>query len=299
MGFSKTGASPFKGVPGRRNLTELRKERHMLVPDTLEWSGGRPRASEWQYGPVKFVTAGGWPLSLPIFDRTKGRTISVSTCTGLATPLLPFADDAWAFLGIVEAAADEHLARGWKIARVDFARDLRVPNSIAWLKDAIRRAANTDLPIEAYRMTDRLGITFPGVAGGDRLRIYHKGLESKHKYAMPFMDSRVADVIRVELQLRKGQLDERQRVNVQALQTARVEPEPRETDAQVIRLKPMYGRKVRKRHLYAMNRDWRGRRVHEATEAVDCFLMEQGFDQLLPGAFGTELPDPLYGEAST
>ena len=45
-----------------------------------------------------------------------------------------------------------------------------------------------------------------------------------------------------------------------------------------------------------MKRDWHSQRCVEATEAVDRFLGDQGLDQLIPGTFGVEIPDPLYGK---
>ena len=211
---------------------------------------------------------------------------------------MPFAEHAWEFLALAEANAFEYLSGKRQISRVDFARDVRVLNSGRFLTEAARGAANCGHQVEIHIKERQLGMTYLAVAGGDRLRIYHKGLETMKKFGSALMDRRLANVIRVELQLRKGQLDERLRTDIRALQTARVERAPAETDIPVMKLKPAPGHRIRRRHLFAMNRDRHPQRVIEATEAVDRFLAEQGLDQLIPGAFGTELPDPLYGEAA-
>lgn len=282
---------PWKSDP------ELRKDRHILVPDTIEWAGKKPWADEHRHAPVEFVTPSGWAIRMPCFDRPRGRLIGTSSCTGLETPVMPFADHAWQFMELAEAMADEYLSHGWQISRVDFARDLRVPDSIEFLKEAGRSSTRSGYQVEVHLKERQLGVTYLGAADGDRLRIYHKGLETTKKFGFPRMPATLADVIRVELQLRKGQLDDRVRTDVRALQTVRVKPEPTEADIPVMRTKPARGQGIRRRHLHCMNRDRRPQRAIEATEAVDRFLIEQQLDRLIPGAFGTELPEPRYGEA--
>jgi len=292
------GSEASSGGSGPAALwtNQPKPDRHVLVPDTIEWSGERPWGQAWQSGPVKFITPTGWELKLPCFDKPKGRTIGVSTCTGLGTPIMPFGDDAWAFLEVAEGAAETYLGRRWRVSRVDFSRDVRIPGAIAYVKEHARRAAASGLQVEVYISDRRLGFTCLGVAGGDRLRVYHKGLEAVAKFGWTRMDERLADVVRVELQLRKGQLDERQRKKVEALRTARVEPEPREDDIPTIGLKPAPGHGIKRCHLWAMRRDRQPQRALEATEAVDRFLIEQGLVEMALGGFGIELPDPMYGE---
>ena len=178
---------------------------------------------------------------------------------------------------------------------MDFARDLRIPGSRPYLKAQARHAVQSGLPVVVYLTERQLGFTYMGVAGGDRLRIYHKGLEAAKKFGWDRMPLWLADVVRVELQLRKGQLDDKLREDVRTLQTARVERAPQESDVPVMKVKPSRGHGLRRRHLGAMKRDWHSPRCVEATEAVDQFLGEQGLDQLIPGMF-TEIPEPMYGK---
>jgi len=283
------------GEPAWKRDPEIRKHRELLVPDTIEWSGKRPPADETRYRPIEFVTPDGWDLRLPCRDFKKGRVISVSSCTGLGTPTMPFADHAWSYLELVEANASEYLSAGWRLARADFARDVIVPNSIVYLRDVIAEATATTHQIETHRKSRQLGVTFLGVAGGDRLRIYHKGLEHMNKHKRQTMAASVKDVVRVELQLRKGQLDERHQKGVSALRTARVEREPTEHDPKVMRLKPAPGHRIQRRHLHAMKRDRLPQRAVEATNAVNAFLLDLGLDRLLPDSFGVTLPEPAYG----
>ncbi len=128
------------------------------------------------------------------------------------------------------------------------------------------------------------------------MRIYRKGLEAQKKFGWPSIPRALIDVIRVELQIRKSQLEERHRESVAALRTARVKPEPNEHTIPEIKIKSN-GRKIGRRHLHCIRRGWHPRRAIEATEAVGCFLVEQGLDLLVPGHFGVELPDPRYGES--
>lgn len=286
--FDGEGEAPWRKDPN------IRKDRHVLVPDTVEWSGRRPRGERQRFEPIVFTSPSDLELRLPCWDRGKGRVIGTSSCTGLETPTMPFGEHAWMFLEIVEAAADAYLRRGWEVSRVDFARDVRVQDSQAYLLDYVRRAASTGNPGAAYFEERKLGVTFIGVAGGDRLRIYHKGLEAQRKFGWGRM-GRMADVVRVELQLRRGQLDKELRGSVRSVRVARVAREPREDDIPVIRLKPSPGHGIRRRHLWCMRRDRHPRRAIKATEDVDRFLLEQELDRLLPGGFGVELPDPDYG----
>jgi len=283
------------GEPAWKRDPEIRKDRGVLVPDTIEWSGKRPAADETRYRPIEFVTPDGWDLRLPCRDFKKGRVISVSSCTGLGTPTMPFGDHAWTYLELVEANASEYLSAGWRLARADFARDVIVPDSIAYLRDVIVRATASSHQIEAHRKSRQLGVTILGVAGGDRLRIYHKGLEHMNKHQSRRMVGALKDVVRVELQLRKGQLDERQQKGVTALRTARVEHEPTENEPKVMRLKPAPGHRIQRRHLHAMKRDRLPQRAVEATNAVNTFLLDLGLDRLLPDSFGVTLPEPAYG----
>lgn len=297
MESEPTGTPAEPGPALWTNRPEVREDRHVLVPDTIEWSGKRPGGDAWRSGPIEFRTAdGNWELKLPCFDKPNGRSIGVSTCTALGTPIMPFGEHAWAFLEIAEAAAEKYLAGRWQVARVDLSRDVRIPNSIEYLKEHVRRVVASGLQVEAYISDRRLGFTCLGVAGGDRLRVYHKGLETVVKFGWCQMDEHLADLVRVELQLRKGQLDEKQRKNVATLRTARVEPEPREDDIPTMRLKPAQGHGIKRRHLWAMKRDRHPQRAVEATTAVDRFLVDQGLGELALGGFGIELPDPMYGK---
>jgi hypothetical protein len=294
MASEPTTAAGELGPALWTNNPKVREDRHVLVPDTMEWSGQRRIGDTWCSGPVAFITPTGCTLKLPCFDKPKGRTIGISTCTALGTPIMPFGDDAWQFLEVAEGAAETYLAKRWQISRVDFSRDVRIPDSVAYLREQARKAAASGLQVEVYISDRRLGFTYLGVAGGDRLRVYHKGLEAVAKFE--WRDKRLADVVRVELQLRKGQLDERQRKDVATLRTARVEPEPTEDDIPTIGLKPASGHGIKRRHLWAMKRDRQPQRAVEATEAVDRFLVDQGLVELVLGGFGIELPDPMYGE---
>lgn len=294
MGSEGSSGGDAPGLALWTNQPKVGEDRHVLVPDTVDWSGKRPGGDAWRAGPVEFITPTGWELKLPCFDKAKGRTIGIGSCTALGTPIMPFGDHAWEFLEVAEAAAEKYLAGRWQIARVDLSRDVRIPNSVEYVKEHARRVVASGLQVEVYISDRRLGFTCLGVAGGDRLRVYHKGLETVAKFGWTRMNEHLADVVRVELQLRKGQLDERQRKNVATLRTARVEPEPREDDIPTIRLKPAPGHGIKRRHLWAMKRDRHPRRAVEATGAVDLFLGRPG--PRGAGGFGIELPDPMYGK---
>ena len=265
---------------------QMHKDRLVFVPDTVEWSGRRPDGEEWRHEPIPFMTPCGWELQVPCRDKPRGRLVSISTCTGLQTPTMPYTVDAWAFLTVIEAVPQRYIENP-RIARVDFARDLYVHDSVAYLRAMIEKAVTSD-EIEIHKKGRQLGITYLGVAGADRLRIYHKGLEFAKKHNRPSVSPVLKDVVRVELQYRKGQLADEQRVDINALRNVRVRPEPSESDVPTIRTRTR----------------WRGRsqtlpqKALEATEAAERFLEAHGYSRLGRGfPAGNDVPAPAYGDA--
>lgn len=200
---------------------------------------------------------------MSVNDYEAGRACEASVCSVAGTLTMPQEERVWELAELIESAAEVWLEPGTcRVSRVDFARDVRLPFwpemfgtwGALLLSQHIGR-------FELYAGRSR-GLTLFGVAGCDRVRIYHKGMETKVKHKLTSVPEALRDVWRVEAQLRRGQLPEECRSGVGAVKEARVMAAPTEDDRHPRKLPTL---------------------ATLVTRRVDGLLVEGGFADLVPG----------------
>lgn len=173
----------------------------VLVADSVSWAGQRGPGFE----KGKLTLRGG---ELDVHGFAFGAHVQASSCSLLGEVRMPEAKRALEVLEEAEAMADGLFREGsMHLSRVDLARDIDVPEADVLIleaggREACRRRASV------FGEPRRLGVTFFELPWCDRVRVYHKGIETREKRRYTRVPADLAECWRTEVQLRTATIPE-------------------------------------------------------------------------------------------